>query len=139
MSAGPETPPGPTADRDNAFFWEGVAEGELRLQRCAGCGRLRHPPGPMCPSCRSFDWTVEPSTGRGTVYSAIVARYPELPGFVYPYVVALIELEEGVRVVANVRGAEPGMVDIGAPVELFFEDHGEFRLPQFRLTSDSGR
>lgn len=126
-------PPAPTADRDSAFYWDGVAAGELRVQRCDDCGRPRHPPGPMCPACRSWRWSTTVAAGRGTVFSVIVPRYPELPGFAYPYVVALVELDEGVRVVANVRGAAPEAVTIGAPVELFFEDHGEFRLPQFRL------
>ena len=132
-------PPAPTAERDTAHFWEGVSNGELRLQRCSGCGALRHPPGPMCPSCQSLEWTTIVATGQGTVYSAIVPRYPELPGFEYPYVVALIELAEGPRMVANVRDSAPNEVHIGDPVELFFEAHGDFNLPQFRLARGEGR
>lgn len=135
VSAGVPVPPRPNADRDSAVFWGGVAGGQLLLQQCSGCGELRHPPGPMCPKCRSLDWSTIPASGHGTVFSRIVVHYPELGGFRYPYVVALVELAEGVRMVANIRDAEPDDVSIGAPVSLFFEDHGEFRLPQFRLVT----
>lgn len=128
----PASPPAPSADRDTAFFWDAVSDSALLLQRCGSCGRLRHPPGPMCPSCRSLEWTTTAASGKGTVFSAIVPRYPELPGFAYPYVVALVELDEGVRVVANVRHSAPEEVRIGDRVQLFFEDHGGFRLPQFQ-------
>lgn len=133
VSTGIPVPPRPNADRDSAAFWAGVAGRELLLQRCSSCGALRHPPGPMCPECRSLAWTTIPASGEGTVFSRIVVRYPELGGFRYPYVVALVELAEGVRMVANIRDTDD--VAIGAPVALFFEDHGEFRLPQFRLVT----
>lgn len=126
-------PPRPTADDDTAVFWDGVAAGELRLQRCSTCGVLRHPPGPMCARCRSLDWETIVACGEGTIFSRVVAHYPELAGFTYPYVVALVDLAEGVRIVTNIRDAAVDDVAIGAPVELFFEDHGDFRLPQFRL------
>lgn len=127
-------PPAPTADPDTAFYWDGAMAGELRLQRCATCGEIRHPPGPMCPACRSLEFDVVRAGGTGTVFSSFVARYPELPGFDYPYVVAVVELAEGVRVIGNVRDAGTS-VAIGDEVELFFEDHGDFRLPQFRPAS----
>ncbi|HEX5366256.1 MAG TPA: OB-fold domain-containing protein [Acidimicrobiales bacterium] len=130
------TPPAPRADRDTAPFWDGVARGELVIQRCEDCHELRHPPGPMCPACRSLRWDTVTASGRGTIFSAIVPRYPELPGFEYPYVVVLVALEEGPRLVANLRGAPPGDARIGAPVELFLEDHDGFRLPQFRLVPE---
>lgn len=135
VSTGVPVAPRPNADQDSAVFWDGVADGQLLLQRCSDCGELRHPPGPMCPNCRSLAWTTIPASGDGMVFSRIVVHYPELGGFRYPYVVALLELAEGVRMVANIRDAAPEDVSIGAPVALFFEDHGEFRLPQFRLVT----
>ena len=135
MSTETPRPPAPTADLDSAVYWDGVAAGELRIQRCTSCAALRHPPGPMCPRCGSMTWDSVVAAGTGTVFSAIVPRSPEFPGFRYPYVVALVELSEGVRIVANLREVGDGGATIGEPVELFFEDHGDFKLPQFRPVS----
>lgn len=107
--------------RDNAFFWEGVAQRELRIQRCGGCGVLRHPPQPLCDCCGSTDqgWVV--SAGRGTVYSHVTHHHPPLPGVELPHVVLLVELGEGVRLVSELApGADPSLVRIGVPVELEF-------------------
>ena len=126
--------PRPAINRDNAFFWEGIDRGELLIQRCASCGRLRHPPGPMCPSCRSLDWDTVVSTGRGVVYSFVVPHHPQVPAFEYPYVVALVELEEGTRLISNVVGAEPAEVYVGMPVAAeFVAVDDELTLPQFRV------
>ncbi|MFD0658382.1 bifunctional MaoC family dehydratase N-terminal/OB-fold nucleic acid binding domain-containing protein [Thermocatellispora tengchongensis] len=70
----------PAVNRDTEFFWEGVRKGELRIQRCARCGELRHPPGPMCPRCRSADRTHVTASGVGTVYSYVVHHHPPVPG-----------------------------------------------------------
>jgi uncharacterized protein len=107
--------------RDNAFFWEGVEQRELRLQRCGGCGVLRHPPAPLCADCGSTDqgWVV--ASGRGTVYSLVTHHYPPLPGVELPHVVLLVELEEGVRLVSELApGADRSTVAIGTPVRLDF-------------------
>jgi uncharacterized protein len=118
-------------NRDNAFFWEGVQAGELRIQRCSGCGVLRHPPAPMCDACGSTDqgWVV--SSGRGVVYSHVTHHYPPLPGVERPHVVVLVELEEGTRIVSEL--AEPGPVHIGMEVQVAFTKvpGGELR-PTFR-------
>jgi uncharacterized OB-fold protein len=114
----PSLRPGPAENRDNAFFWDGTARHELRVQRCNGCGALLMPPGPCCPDCGSFDlgWVV--SAGRGTLYSFAVPHYPQVRGFAYPLVVGLVELEEGVRIVSNLVGLSPGQLAIGMPLEL---------------------
>lgn len=122
--------------RDNAYFWEGVAAGELRVQRCGGCGTLRHPPQPLCDRCGSTDqgWIV--ATGRGTVYSHVTHHYPPLPGVQLPHVVLLVELEEGVRLVSELAPGEPGdAVAVGVPVQVaFLQPPGATRtLPVFRL------
>ena len=119
--------------QDTQFFWNGVRSGELLIQRCSSCGELRHPPRPMCPSCRSMDWDTVPASGRGEVYSYVVYHHPLVPPFEAPYVVALIELEEGVRMISNVVGVDPHEVAIGMPVEVTFEAvDDELTLPLFR-------
>ena len=128
--------PRPAVNQDTEFFWEGVKRGELLIQRCTSCGELRHPPRPMCP-CRSLDWDAKASTGRGDVYSYVVFHHPPVPPFEVPYVVALIELEEGVRMVSNVVGVGPDGVAIGMPVEVTFEAlDDEMTLPLFRPRSE---
>ena len=125
--------PRPATSRDTEFFWEGVARGELLIQRCASCGTLRHPPRPACGVCRSFEWDTIASSGRGEVYSRVVVHHPVVPPFEAPYVVALVALEEGVRLVSNVIGVPPEDVRIGMPVEVVFERvDDELTLPLFR-------
>ena len=91
----------PTRNRDNDFFWEGTAAGELRIQRCGNCGALRHPPGPTCPKCLTFDREYVVSPGTGTVYSYVVHHHPPIPGHQLPIRLALVDLDEGVRMVAT--------------------------------------
>jgi uncharacterized OB-fold protein len=123
----------PPVTRDNAFFWEGLARQELRIQRCTGCGRLRHPPGPMCPACQSLDWEAVAASGAATLYSFVVAHHPPLPPFEYPHAVILVELAEGVRLVSEVVGAEPGALRIGMPMRVEFAEVEEgFWLHRFR-------
>jgi hypothetical protein len=108
----------PVISHDTDFFWAGTAAGELRIQRCPVCGRLRHPPGPMCPSCGADrpDWMS--ATGRGTVFSYVVHHHPAVPGKQPPFVVALVELEEGVRMIGELIDVDPHDVTIGLPVEV---------------------
>ena len=128
--------PLPLPDADSAPFWEACRRGELRAQRCAGCGTLRHPPRPMCGACRSMDMGLAESRGQGTVYSFTVIRHPQFPGYDFPIVAAVIDLEEGVRMVSNVVECDPADVHIGMPVEGFIhEDEDGFKLPLFRPVS----
>ncbi|MGA9678746.1 MAG: Zn-ribbon domain-containing OB-fold protein, partial [Mycobacterium sp.] len=110
----------PAITPDTEFFWNGLGDNKLLIQRCAGCGDLRHPPRPMCPKCRSLDWEAIESSGRGTVYSYVMPHQPHFPFFDYPYVVALIELEEGVRIVSNLTDIDPADVTVGMPVQVYF-------------------
>ncbi len=117
---------------DNGWWWEGVDEGKLLIQRCSSCGALRHPPRPMCGECQSLEWEAVESTGRGTVYSYTVLHHPPIPGYDYPLPVALIDLEEGTRIVSNVTGCKPEDVHIGMRVECRIEDvDEEMKLPLF--------
>ena len=125
--------PQPPVNLDNAFFWEGVAAGELRIQRCSGCGILRHPPRPMCGACRSTEWDTIAASGRGEVYSYAIHHHPPLPGIELPLTVILVELEEGVRFVSTLTQARDVQVRVGLPVELVFSDAGDgVALPLFR-------
>jgi uncharacterized OB-fold protein/acyl dehydratase len=130
--------PRPAVNRDNAFWFEAAREHRLVIQRCTSCGELRHPPAPCCPSCRSFDWDTVESTGRGIVHSFVVNHHPRTPGFDYPHVVVLVELAEGVRLIANVTGMLPDDVRIGQPVELGWLDADpELTLPVFKPVKES--
>lgn len=125
--------PRPARSRDNAFFWEGVEKGRLLIQRCASCERLRHPPGPMCPHCHSLEWDTLEASGRGRVFSFVVAHHPEIPPFEYPNLIVLVELEEGTRLVSNLVGVDPADAEIGMPVEVAFTRvDPELVLPLFR-------
>jgi uncharacterized OB-fold protein len=121
----------PTVDRDSRFFWDGVRAGQLLLQRCTDCGELRHPPGPMCPACGCLDWKSEESTGRGTVYSWVLSRHPT-EADAEPRIVVLVDLEDGVRMVANLVGVPVAEVANDLPVEVFFTEIDGVPLPVFR-------
>lgn len=123
----------PAITPDTAFFWNGLRENKLLIQRCGDCGQLRHPPRPMCPHCRSLDWKAIESSGRGTVYSYVMPHEPKFPFFEYPYVVVLVELEEAVRLVSNLTGIDPDDVTPGMPVEVYYQTFdNELVLHQFR-------
>jgi uncharacterized OB-fold protein/acyl dehydratase len=131
--------PRPALTQDNRFFFDGAKEHKLLIQRCTNCGMLRHPPRPACGNCRSFEWDAVTASGRGTVYSYVVNHYPQVPAFDYPLVVALIELEEGTRLVANVADITPDSISIGMPVVATFEAFDDdLTLPVFRPAPAAG-
>jgi uncharacterized OB-fold protein/acyl dehydratase len=133
----PALRPAPAINADNEFFWQGARRHELRIQRCEGCGRLLMPPGPRCSSCGSFEmgWTL--ACGRGRLYSFAVSEHPVLEGFCYPLCVALVELEEGTRVVADLTGLDRDQLAIGMPLELSWLEGAAdgLPLPQFRAAT----
>jgi uncharacterized OB-fold protein len=136
-SAGPEPAPvravRPMISQDTAFFWAGTAAGELRVQRCPECGMLRHPPGPMCPSCGAAKADHIVASGRGELFSYVVHHHPAVPGRTVPFVVALVELEEGVRMLGELLDVDPGEVFIGMPVEVALTRiDDELTLPNWR-------
>jgi uncharacterized protein len=94
----------------------------LLIRQCTQCRHLHHPPGPMCPVCHSYEWSALQASGRGTIHSFVIVHQPQLPGFTYPLPVALVELEEGVRVVSNLTGIAADRVRIGLPVEIEFTE-----------------
>ncbi|HPG28052.1 MAG: OB-fold domain-containing protein [Spirochaetaceae bacterium] len=117
--------PEPTIDLDNAFYWEGLRDAEIRLQRCEACGRRRTPPLPACPDCGDPRATIEPASGRGRIYSFVVAHRAFSPAFEadVPYTVAVVELEEGGRMLARLEGGD-GPPRIGEAVRAAFRLRG---------------
>ncbi|MGY1436315.1 Zn-ribbon domain-containing OB-fold protein [Streptomyces reniochalinae] len=127
----------PVPDDDGAPFWAYAARGELRVQICRDCGVRRFPPRPCCPHCRSFESEWQKVSGRGRVWSYVVAHPPLLPSYaaLAPYDVAVVELVEdpAIRLVGNLVAAPDaplGSVDaarlrIGAPVRAVFCALGE--------------
>lgn len=111
----------PGVTHDSRFFWDGLRERKLCIQRCAACGRLQHPPAPMCSACHSFEMEAIEACGRGTIHSFVVAEHPKIPPFEYPNVIVLVELEEGTRLVSRLLGVAPDAVAIGQPVVVDFE------------------
>ena len=130
--------PRPALTQDNEFFFAGAKQHKLLIQKCSSCGTLRHPPRPSCATCRSFDWQAVEASGKGTIYSFVVNHYPQVPAFDYPLVIALVELEEGTRLVANVSGITPENAAIGTAVEVAFEDFDdELSLPVFHPADET--
>ncbi len=130
----PAGPMRPLVTPDTAFFWAGTAVGELRIQRCASCGALRHPPGPMCPACgQPADGGYVVAAGTGEVFSYVVHHHPPVPGKKLPMVVALVQLPEGVRMVGEMPGVRPDLVRIGLPVRVAFARvDDDLALPAWR-------
>ena len=129
--------PRPSMTHDTAHFWKGLEEGKLLIQKCSDCGALRHPPEPMCPHCTSLHWQSIESGGRGVVYSFVVMHHPKVPAFDDSNLVALIELDEGVRIVSNVVGAPGEKVEIGMTVQVeFVQADPELKIHQFRPVDD---
>jgi uncharacterized OB-fold protein len=133
-TANPTSPMRPLVTPDTAFFWEGTALGELRIQRCPACGALRHPPGPMCPACGTpGDGGYVVAAGTGEVFSYVVHHHPPVPGKKLPMVVALVQLPEGVRMVGEMPSVHPDRVRIGLPVHVAFAPvDDELVLPTWR-------
>jgi len=124
------------AGRDFAFFFEGLAEGRLLVQRCHGCGTLRNPPGPMCGECGSLGWVPVDVQPHGTVFSYTVHRHPPIPPFATPHVVALVDMADGFRLLGPVSGIAPEDMTIGLPVRV---EIGRFEhpFPSFRFVEDA--
>jgi uncharacterized OB-fold protein len=127
--------PLPRIDEESRGFWEALVRHELYFQRCAACGKARFPPRALCPACLSPATTWVRASGRGSVYSFTVTYQNQAPGFrdELPYVLAIVELAEGPRLVTNIVGCAPEAVRVGMEVEVVFDDvTPEVTLAKFR-------
>jgi len=127
--------PLPRIDEESRGYWEALARHELFLQRCRDCGTNRLPPRAVCPACLSSAVEWVRASGRATVYTFTVTYQNQAPGFRedLPYVLAVVELAEGPRIMTNVVGCSPDAVRIGMPVEVVFDDVAPgITLPKFR-------
>jgi uncharacterized OB-fold protein len=130
--------PLPVANPDSAPYWEGARADRLLIRRCRGCGALHFMPRHLCPHCWSDDLEWVEASGRGTVHSFTVIRRAPMESFVerVPYVVALVDLEEGPRMMSNIVGDDALETRIGDSVRVCFEDRGGgAKIPQFRRGS----
>ena len=130
----------PPMGHDNAWWWERVAEdGVIPIQRCASCGRLRHPPRPMCDACGESAFDSIDASGRGKIHTFTVIHHPQVPGYTYPLVAVIVDLEEGERMASTLVGCAPEDVSIGIAVEaVIHEDEDGFKLPLFRPAAGAG-
>ena len=127
-------------------FWEGTARGELLIQTCGKCGAMRMPPRPMCPACRSIDVAWTKASGRGRVWSFVVAHPPLLPAYqaFAPYNVITVALEEDakLRLVGNlvarpdgpINEIDPSTIRIGEKVKVVFQKVDDVHLPRWMRT-----
>jgi uncharacterized protein len=121
----------PVPDAVTQPFWDGVAEGVLRIQRCLECDRYVFYPRAVCPQCMTSDMEWVEASGAGRVHSfTIVHRAPPDYRDEVPYVVALVDLDEGVRMMTRLVDVQPASVVVGMAVEAAIQ--GEPRLPYFR-------
>ena len=125
MSSDAALPPRPVPEASpyGEPFWAAAVDGRLVIQRCPRCDRLQHFPRPWCTACLNDAMEYVEASGRGTVYSFTVVRRNPNPAFAarVPYVLALVDLDEGVRVMSNVVGCAPEAVSVGQRVRVCFE------------------
>ena len=123
----------------NDGYLDGLRAGELRIQRCADCGRYRFPPAGNCPACLSASWAWTPVSGRGTLWSWIRMHKRYIAGFEPPYVIALVQLEEGPRLIAAVPAGAEDRLACDLPVQACFEKDGDQVRVMFRPREGAGR
>ena len=126
--------PLPRLNADNRPFWEGCRQHRLRFQRCSECAHVRWPPSIICPQCHSKETEWITASGKGRLYTYVVYHKAFHPGFEngLPYVVAVVELDEGPHLLTNMVGCNPGELQCDMLVEVLWEDIAEeVSLPKF--------
>ena len=132
---GDYTKPLPQPNEVSQPFWDAAKRHELQIQRCNACRTHIFYPREACSECLSPDLIWIPVSGKGTLYSYTIAQAPTHPAFAddVPYVIAIVELEEGPRITTNLVGCQPDQVTIGMPVVASFEEvTPEMTLVKFR-------
>jgi uncharacterized OB-fold protein len=139
MAEGSE-PIRPTVDELNKPFWDGAASGELRLQRCVQCRRVRYPVSDTCPSCLSPEATWETMSGDGAILSWVVFHQGYQPAWAArtPYNVVLVQLPEGPRMFGNVEPLGRTDLAVGAALRVTFVEDGGVSIPRWRLAEPAG-
>ena len=125
--------PVPQASPETQHFWDGCAAGVLRLQRCRTCREFYFPPRPFCPRDLSADVEWQDVSGRGTLHTYVINHRPA-PGFeAGPYAIAVVQLDEGPRMMSNIVGIEntPENLELDMPLQVTFEPRGDMMLPVF--------
>jgi uncharacterized protein len=126
----------PNVTRELKPFFDAAREHKLAVQKCDSCGALRFPAAPLCLACDSDKASWVPVSGRGQVFSFTVMHRAYHPAFKAPYTLAVIELNEGVKMTSSLIGIEPSKVKCGMPVEVAFDKlSDEVTLPRFRPAS----
>lgn len=114
-------------------WWDACREGRLLLPHCKDCGKHFFRPELACTHCFSINWEWEESCGRGTLYSYSEVHRAPIPGFKTPFNFAIVQLEEGPTMFSNVVQCAPGLLQIGMPLQVVFEElTAEVTLPKFR-------
>ena len=125
--------PVPRSSPETKPFWDGCNQNELRLQRCRPCDAVYFPPRPFCPRCLSDDVAWETMSGRGVLHTYLINHRPS-PAWGGPYAIAVVELEEGPRMMSNIVGIEntPENLVLDMPLEVTFEVRGDMQVPVFQ-------
>jgi len=125
--------PSPRISPETQSFWDGCRLGELRYQLCRGCGRVQFYPRVLCAGCGATALEWRRSRGEGSIYTVTVVYRAPTPAFRgdVPYAIALVDLDEGFRMMTNVLGPDPESLAIGDRVRVVFEARGDLALPQF--------
>ena len=124
----------PRPTPETRHFWDGTRAGELRLQRCDACAKVYFPPRPFCPACASRKVSVFPACGRGVLYSYVI-HHRNVPGFTPPYAIAVVQLDEGPRLMTNIVDCPqtPEALELDMKLEVAFTNmDDEITLPLFR-------
>lgn len=124
----------PPMGRDNAWWWEKVASDDvIPIQRCRACQKLRHPPRPMCDACGEQGFDSIAASGRATLHTFTIVHYPQFPGYEYPMISIIVDLEEGERMASTLVDCPPEDVSIGMALEVVIHtDDDGFKIPFFR-------
>ncbi|HKU42821.1 MAG TPA: Zn-ribbon domain-containing OB-fold protein [Polyangiales bacterium] len=134
MPAPEPKPMVPTPTPETLPFWEGTKLGELRLQRCNACAHVYFPPRPFCPKCAARKVSWFKASGRGSLYSYVIHHRP-VPGFTPPYSIAIVQLQEGPRLMSNIVNCPqtPEALQLDMPLEVTFKQlTADIALPQFQ-------